>query len=488
MSTREVINIQVGGCGNNIGNELLYRMLNEHWLDYDGVFRNKPQYNDISQIETRLNKINSYFREINTKLFDGYIRYEIEQKYSTFIPNDIKNILKYYLLNGCKNGFYPRTILVDLDPSNLDQIKMSNIAHLFRQSNFHSSTSSAGNNWARGHYTEGPEIVDEIVDSIRNEVEQCDAVQAFQICNSLSGGTGSGLGTLLLLKLRDNYPDCLNAMFSVITRSSWIPEVKIEPYNQTLSLHQMLENADIVTLFDNEKLRNISYNILRQNEPKYCDYNWIASMSMSGITSTLRLGTRNNLHENWRKMAMNMVTFPRLHFLLSSPAPLFNRKYEKKIKLTVHQLYDQMNSDRNFMCNVRWENGKCLTAAHIYRGTCCEQEVDDEVAKIGYRMVDDWVTWIPNNMKSTVVDVSFNNLDINKSGVLLSNTTALKEVFQSIAARFAVNYRRKSFLHWYKGEGMDEMEFQESDSNVRDLITENQDKQDAVFDLEEDED
>ena len=37
-------------------------------------------------------------------------------------------------------------------------------------------------------------------------------------------------------------------------------------------------------------------------------------------------------------------------------------------------------------------------------------------------------------------------------------------------------YRRKAFLHWYKGEGMDEMEFQEADKNVRDLITEYQDK------------
>jgi len=50
-------------------------------------------------------------------------------------------------------------------------------------------------------------------------------------------------------------------------------------------------------------------------------------------------------------------------------------------------------------------------------------------------------------------------------------------------------YRRKAFLHWYKGEGMDEMEFQEADKNVRDLITEYQDKQDATYEEEtEDED
>ena len=48
-------------------------------------------------------------------------------------------------------------------------------------------------------------------------------------------------------------------------------------------------------------------------------------------------------------------------------------------------------------------------------------------------------------------------------------------------------YKRKAFLHYWKGEGMDEMEMQEADKNVRDLITEYQDKQDTVVDLEDEE-
>jgi len=69
----------------------------------------------------------------------------------------------------------------------------------------------------------------------------------------------------------------------------------------------------------------------------------------------------------------------------------------------------------------------------------------------------------------------------------IQNTTALKGIFQRLATQFGAMYRRKAFLHWYKGEGMDEMEFQEADKNVRDLITEYQDKEDAVYE-EEDED
>ena len=68
----------------------------------------------------------------------------------------------------------------------------------------------------------------------------------------------------------------------------------------------------------------------------------------------------------------------------------------------------------------------------------------------------------------------------------MANNTALKAVFQRISAQFAKLYKRKAFLHWYKGEGMDEMEFQEADKNLRDLVTEYQDKQDAVVDDDDD--
>jgi len=35
-------------------------------------------------------------------------------------------------------------------------------------------------------------------------------------------------------------------------------------------------------------------------------------------------------------------------------------------------------------------------------------------------------------------------------------------------------FRRKAFLHWYTGEGMDEMEFTEAESNMNDLVSEYQ--------------
>merc|ERR1711862_929877 len=61
----------------------------------------------------------------------------------------------------------------------------------------------AGNNWAKGHYTEGAELIDSVLDVVRKEAEGCDCLQGFQMCHSLGGGTGSGMGTLLISKVRE---------------------------------------------------------------------------------------------------------------------------------------------------------------------------------------------------------------------------------------------------------------------------------------------
>ncbi|KHJ99508.1 Tubulin/FtsZ family, GTPase domain protein [Oesophagostomum dentatum] len=76
--------------------------------------------------------------------------------------------------------------------------------------------SGAGNNWAKGHYTEGAELVDNVLDVVRKEAESCDCLQGFQMTHSLGGGTGSGMGTLLISKIREEYPDRIMNTFSVV--------------------------------------------------------------------------------------------------------------------------------------------------------------------------------------------------------------------------------------------------------------------------------
>lgn len=47
------------------------------------------------------------------------------------------------------------------------------------------------------------------------------------------------------------------------------------------------------------------------------------------------------------------------------------------------------------------------------------------------------------------------------SSTFVGNSTAIQELFKRIGEQFTAMFRRKAFLHWYTGEGMDEMEFTE---------------------------
>merc|ERR1711990_118680 len=159
-------------------------------------------------------------------------------------------------------------------------IKASAIGPLFKSDNM-----CFGNNWAKGHYTEGAELVEEVLDKIRQEIEQCDAAQGFQLFHSLGGGTGSGMGTLLLLKIRDGYPDRITSTYSVYP-SPKVSDTVVEPYNAVLSSHQLLENSDETFIVDNEALYNISNNVLKMNAPTYTELNSLISQAMCGITSS----------------------------------------------------------------------------------------------------------------------------------------------------------------------------------------------------------
>jgi len=70
------------------------------------------------------------------------------------------------------------------------------------------------------------------------------------------------------------------------------------------------------------------------------------------------------------------------------------------------------------------------------------------------------------------------------SVTFIGNSTAIQEMFKRVAEQFTAMFRRKAFLHWYTGEGMDEMEFTEAESNMNDLVSEYQQYQDATAEEE----
>jgi len=104
---------------------------------------------------------------------------------------------------------------------------------------------------------------------------------------------------------------------------SKVSDTVVEPYNCTLSVHQLVENTDESYCIDNEALYDICFRTLKLTTPTYGDLNHLVSATLSGVTTCLRFP--GQLNADLRKLAVNMVPFPRLHFFIPGFAPLTSR-------------------------------------------------------------------------------------------------------------------------------------------------------------------
>eukprot|EP01133_Synstelium_polycarpum_P012644 gene12644-14852_t len=443
---REIVHIQAGQCGNQIGNKFWEVISEEHGIAQDGTHQGTGN-DELSRLQ--LERINVYYNEAR------------EKKY------------------------VPRAVLVDLEPGTMDAIRSSPYGKLFRPDNFINGQSGAGNNWAKGHYTEGVELVDSVLDVVRKEAEGCDCLQGFQVTHSIGGGTGSGMGTLLISRIREEFPDRMMCTFSVVP-SPKVSLAVVEPYNATLSVHQLVENADEVMCIDNEALHDICFRTLKLTNPNYGDLNHLISSVMSGITCCLRFP--GQLNSDLRKLAVNLIPFPRLHFFLVGFAPLTAKNSSSYNRVTVPELTQQMFDAKNMMAASDPRNGKYLTASALFRGKIFTKEVDEQMLAIQNRNSSFFVEWIPNNIKSSICDIPPKGLPM--SVTFIGNSTAIQDLFKRIATHFNSMFKRKAFLHWYTLEGMEELEFTEAESNMSDLVNEYQQYHDVQTedDIEDGED
>jgi len=283
----------------------------------------------------------------------------------------------------------------------------------------------------------------------------------------LGGGTGSGLGTLIITKIREQYPEKIMSTFSVVP-SPKVSNAVVEPYNATLSFHQLIENTDAVYCIDNDALHDICSKTLGLTHPNYKDLNALITTVMSGVTCSLRFP--GQLNSDLRKLAVNLVPFPRLHFFLVGVAPLTAQGSRDFEKLTVAELTQQLFNPTNMMSCVNPLRGKYLTASALFRGRVSTNDVDEQMLKVHDKQQSYFIPWIPNNIKSSVCDIP--PIGLSLSATFVANSTSIKDLFKRVAAQFSAMYRRRAFIHWYLEEGMAEEEFSEAESNVHDLISE----------------
>jgi tubulin beta len=234
---------------------------------------------------------------------------------------------------------------------------------------------------------------------LRKDAESCHAIQGFQFVHSLGGGTGSGVGTLLLKKLRDEYPDRILSTYSIVP-SPKVGDTIIESYKCTLSVHQLVESANEVFCIDNEALHDICFRTLKLMTPTYGDLNHLVLMIMSGTTGSLRFP--GQLNADLRKLAVNLVPFPRLHFFICGFAPLASRGSQQYRALTVPELTSQLFDNKNMMAACDPRRGVYLTVSAHFRGRISSKEVDEQMLNIQSRNISYFVQWIANNVKSRI--------------------------------------------------------------------------------------
>ncbi|KAF7312026.1 Tubulin beta chain [Mycena indigotica] len=446
MVVREIINVQ---AGNQVGEAFWQAVLAEHGLDLSGTYQGTNP--------SQLHNIGVYFSEVNSASATKYV---------------------------------PRSLQLDLEAGVCNAVRSGPMGALFSPDSYIHAQSGAGNNWAKGFYTEGAELIEAIMDALRKESEKCDVLQGFQMIHSIGGGTGSGLGCLLLTKMREvEYPDRMLATFSILP-SPKVSETVVEPYNAMLSAHQLVDNGDLTICVDNEALYGIAGRSLKIQTPSFRDLNALIARVMCGVSTSLRFPGQLNGYvfrpkpdpadtfpSDLRKLGMNLIPFPRLHFLMPSYAPFVSGEAARYQGNSVPDLVQALFDRRNLLVDVDPRYGRYLTAATIFRGNIASREAEVAVRDLQTRNSTSFVEWIPDNVSVTLVSVP--PVGQKQAATCLANSTSIQELFQRTHDTFAAMYKRRAFLHWYTEEGMDVMEFSEAESNSADLIAEYQQYQEA---------
>ena len=227
-----------------------------------------------------------------------------------------------------------------------------------------------------------------------------------------------------------------------IVPSPKVSDTVVEPYNAILSTQQLTEFSDETFCIDNEALYDICLRTLQIKNPSYQHLNYLISIVMSGITTSLRYP--GQLNSDLRKLAVNMVPFPRLHFFTLGQAPLYPEGSVKYTKLNIQELTNQMFDAKNLMTAYNPKHGRYMTSACMFRGqSLSTQEIEEHVKKTQEKNSPYFVEWIPNNIKISVCDIPAKSYKL--SSTFIGNTTAIQEPFKRIEGQFCAMIRKKAF-------------------------------------------
>ncbi|CAE8639378.1 unnamed protein product [Polarella glacialis] len=368
----------------------------------------------------------------------------------------------------------PRCVMVDLEPTVVDEVRTGTYRQLFHPEQLISGKEDAANNFARGHYTVGKEIVDLVLDRIRKLADNCTGLQGFMVFNTCGGGTGSGLGQDLgashISEHDENLGTGLTGKKSKISFTVWAcPQIStavVEAYNTVLCVHSLLEHTDVTIMYDNEALYDICRRSLDIERPTYTNLNRMLAQIISSLTASLRFDGALNV--DLTEFQTNLVPYPRIHFMLSSYAPIISAEKAYHEQLSVAEITMSVFEPASMFVKCDPRHGKYMACCMMYRGDVVPKDVNASVATIKTKRTIQFVDWCPTGFK---VGINYQPPTVVPGGDLakvmraccmISNSTAIAEVFSRCDHKFDLMYSKRAFVHHYVGEGMEEGEFSEA--------------------------
>jgi tubulin epsilon len=425
---REIVTIQVGQCGNQIGMKFWDLALKEHASR--GIL-----FDDA---------MSSFFKFENT--------------------------------NSNNPNLKSRALVVDMEEGVINQMLKSDIGDLFDIRTFIKDVSGAGNNWAHGFYEYGQQYTEKIIENVRRILEDCDSPQCFMLMHSIGGGTGSGLGSFILKTLNDCFEEMYKFTISVFPSKD--DDVITSPYNSVLSINQLIDNADCVMPIDNQSLIDIcnkvdsetkvKKNIIETgNKKPYDKMNSIIAHLLCNLTCSMRFEGTLNVDIN--DITMNLVPFPRLHFMLPAISPLYHVLDKKLEPRRVDQIFaDVFHRDYQLISVDNLNQGTYLASALIARGNLSIADINNNLNKQKKNLK--MVKWNQEGFKIGLCDQP--PVNMNYGLLNLSNNTAISQTFEAIRDRFRTLYKRKAHLFHYEDYMQDMTEFDTSINNLENLIDE----------------
>ncbi|CAD8189355.1 unnamed protein product [Paramecium pentaurelia] len=381
-------------------------------------------------------------------------------KSNGLIKKEIKNqeeygeVFKFFLEN--KEGNYsPRSLFIDSESK--AKIIQTKLIYIWQRICF--------KQFCQGHYQIGKEYIDISLDRVRKLVEDCSCQQGIILFNSVGGGTGSGLGALLLERLSDDYSKQIKMGINIYP-SPLNGTALVEPYNVILATQYLQELADVCILLDNQAIYEIFNKILDIECPSHTNLNTLTAQVYSSLTAALRFN--GSLFSDITEFQNNLVLHPRLHFMLCSYSPILSNWKTCFQQPKTNDISIQVFEPQNMMVKCNTQLGRFMACSILYRGDVIPRDVRSSIADLKCKQTIQFVDWCPINFKVGItykdhcITTDGEIAKVVRSACMISNTTAIYDIFPKFAKSFDQMFAKRAFVHWYINEGMEEVQFSEA--------------------------